>query len=179
MQWAFILGLIGTITGVISLTIHIMKYLNERAKINIYHETGVYFPVKFEEDKYDSPNRLVIFVRIENLSDKPNSVLEFFLEMPGYQKLSSDSSAEPLENYTISKTKSVTKYIQAGEKQLKPIFVLSAYEAREGFIFFPFCPIITEDFSEGIFTVVTSRKAFKIRVKIEKAKTTQSLILNK
>lgn len=119
--WSFILGLIGTITGIISLTILVLRYLSERAKINIYHEMGVYFPIKFEEDKYDSPNRLVIFVRIENLSDKPNSVLDFFLELPGYQKLNSDSSVEPLAKYTLSEhiismAKSVTKYIQVGEK---------------------------------------------------------------
>lgn len=175
LQWSFFLGIVGTISGLVSLSILIYRFCSERANINIYKNIGVYFPVKFEQDTYDSPNRIAIFIRIENLSEKPNSILEFELEIPGYQKLISDSYADPLESYTIFKrnistVKSIDTLIPVGKNQIKPIFVLSAYEAKEGMAFFPFVPDIKEEKLEGIFTVITSRKNFRTTVQIEKAK---------
>lgn len=170
MQFSFLLGLIGTITGIASLTILVLRYISERPKINIYQDSknaGIYFPAKFEKDMYDSPYRLALFIRIENLSDKPNSILEFTLEIPGYDLLHSSSGTEALSEYTISKIADTTTYIPIGKYQLRPIFVLAAYEAKEGFVFFPFCPEIKNQSLKGILSIKTSRKTFKTKVNIE------------
>lgn len=143
-------------------------FINEmknKPNLQIYQRPkapSYYFPAENNADNYVAPYRLVSWIRLENLSERPITIVEFHIKPIGYDRLISTVSSESVSSYTIAQTPDgKRRTIPVADNHLKPLIMIEPFGAREGFVFFPMCPEIKEDCIKANLTVLTTRGTFQ------------------
>lgn len=151
----------------------IISMYKERQQLDIFLPSGgSFFFFCSDSDIYPAPNRLVVYIRISNLSPVPISLMQFDLEIPGHKSLHSPKHVQPLDKYKITlETGSIEEkgvIIPLKDNLIKPIVVLSPYHGVEGYLFFPMCPDIKENEITANLTITTTRGIKEVKTLIKR-----------
>jgi len=159
VKWIWLLQGLASASFAVFFAWQINMY-REKANINIDIDNSgcFYFPWD-ESDKYRAGNRLVMWVRISNLSSLANSIIEISLELPGSDRLYSYTHVKPLEEYIFSVENDSAK-LPIGKHLVKAITVLEPFRGVDGFIFFPSYPSQNKAL-KGRLVIKTTRGTFK------------------
>jgi hypothetical protein len=144
------IAIAGLIIGIINGWVSYNKYLAEQPHLQIIQAQGnasvfaLREDANLEKDPYHAGDA-VIWIRIENNSEKPMTISEFALDYritdsSNYRYLSTSTTVLNENESVILNTKRNTLgslYKLAPAKQLCPIFTIQPYDAKEGHIFFP------------------------------------------
>lgn len=135
-------------------------------------EGCIYFPYN-DSDGYAAPYRLLVYVSIDNLSPLPISLKEITIQPQGYDELRSNVNVHPADRYELDPYEKIAMNTKqdiflVASCLIKPIVKLQAYEAIEGYLFFPGCPEIKELSLTAKLKVNTTRGTFEVQLNIQK-----------
>lgn len=168
-----ILGLVGSITGCLSLGYSINKILSERAKIDIKLITAdnSTIPSTFSfsghqhfDDYPSQPFRIIVKLAVINKSSLPIYLLDAkIISKAGKIEYLSNPYSYAQRKYTASMEDGTKVHYSVEEAQIKFPKSLSSYEPAYGFLFFPWVSQNFDSMKNENWRIVlnTSRGSFK------------------
>lgn len=164
----------GSITGFASLAIHFRNYLDNLPKASIsfpnQEKANIFFKTTPDVDGYNCTSRCAFYVRIENQSAKPITIVEYRMNLGKAESISNMNTVAN-ESYEIltwaissDQSASYTSYI--GKQQLLPPFTIEPYGCKQGFLFFLTNCDSLGTTSEVPLEIISTRKTFQVMAPI-------------
>jgi hypothetical protein len=164
----------GSITGFASLAIHFRNYLDNLPKATIsfpnQENANIFFKITPDVDGYNCSARCAFYVRIENQSAKPLTIVEYRMTLGKTQSISNmntvaNESYEIL-TWSVSNTQSASYTSYIGKQQLLPPLTIEPYGCKQGFLFFLTNYISLGATSEVPLEIISTRKTFHVMAPI-------------
>lgn len=161
-----IVAIIGCITGVISLTLNLIRSWNERfdVRVHFYEPENMFFNRLHGYGSYHTDYQGIVRVRFENRSSDPITVFSATLSADGqpvfireYEGL----SKKILLNLGDHHSGEISL-----EREIHLPLRIDSYDAVEGYMFIPFFPTISKDIAPLTLSVQTTKKDLVVNSQI-------------
>ncbi|ENK0558950.1 hypothetical protein AB2T19_003802 [Clostridium botulinum] len=166
-----VLSIIGCITGVSSLIITFFKYLDERPKLKINqidintHDVSYCFPAE-PGSGYISDYHACIYVGISNNSDKPICITSIKLNLNDFDDVYALLDSENSKYKFILKNSNDSLVIDLKKEGISLPLRLEGNFYKQGYLFFPFMPKLSEKLIKTTITISTTRGRFNTNVEL-------------
>lgn len=159
MSFTQIIALIGCITGIVSLSLNLIRSWNERfyVRVSFFEHENMFFHRLSRFSDYQTEYQGLLRVRFENRSSSPVTVFSASASVNGKTLHFQEYQGGLSKSFILSLDKNEYREIPMDKELLLPIRV-DSYDAVEGYMFVPFFPSISDDTAPLKFSINTTKK---------------------
>lgn len=159
MSFTQVIALIGCITGIMSLSLNLVRSWNERfyVRVSFFEPENLFFHRLSRFSNYHTEYQGLLRVRFENRSSSPVTVFSVSASVNGEALHFQEYQGGLSRSFILSLGKNESREIPMDKELLLPIRI-DSYDAVEGYLFIPFFPSFIEDTVPLKFSVNTTKK---------------------
>ena len=159
LSFTQVIAIIGCITGIISLTLNLIRAWNERfdVRVSFFEPENMFFHRLSLYSNYQTEYHGLLRVRFENRSSSPITVFSASASVNGEPLHIRKYQGGLSKAFTVSLDGNEVREIPMDKEILLPIRI-DSYDAAEGYMFIPFFPSLNDDTVSLKFSINTTKK---------------------
>ena len=159
MSFTQVIALIGCITGIISLSLGLIRSWNERfyIRVSFIEAENMFFHRLSRYSNYQTEYQGLLRVRFENRSSSPVTVFSASASVNGEALHIQEYQGGLGRSFILSLDEKKSREILMDKELLLPIRI-DSYDAVEGYMFISFFPSISDDTAPLKFSINTTKK---------------------